>query len=124
MRLAVIGSRNLQDFALVVQVLDRYRAQHRELSFVSGGAVGADTLAAKYAVEHNIPIKVFLPEWDKYGKRAGFIRNTIIWNHADAGVAFWDGVSRGTEHSFHIAAAQNKPLEIVRFIPTHMRYTT
>jgi hypothetical protein len=69
-------------------------------------------------------VDVYLPEWDKYGKSAGFRRNTTIWNNADQGVAFWDGVSRGTAHSFDIAAAQNKPLQIVEFVPQHMHYRT
>jgi hypothetical protein len=124
MRLAVIGSRNLTDYGLVTTVLDRYLAQYPQLSIVSGGAIGADSLGARYAKEHGLECLVFLPDWKQYGKRAGFLRNTTIWDNADAGVAFWDGVSKGTAHSFQIAASQHKRLEVVEFVPATFLYTT
>ena len=125
MRLAVIGSRNLTDLGLVVETLTPYYEKHgSDLVIVSGGAKGADSLGAAFGRKHNLKVDVYLPEWDKYGKSAGFRRNTTIWNNADAGVAFWDGVSRGTAHSFDIAKAQNKPLQVVEFVPAKMTYTT
>ena len=47
--------------------------------------------------------KTILPEWEKYGKVAGFRRNLLIIAGADKIVAFWDGKSRGTKHSIDIA---------------------
>lgn len=125
MRLAVVGSRNLTDFSLVCECLDRYHKIYgSDLVIISGGAKGADSLGALYARTKGLECVVHLPEWDKYGKSAGFRRNTTIWDDAQAGVAFWDGVSKGTSHSFDIAAKQGKELEIVTFTPSHMRYTT
>ena len=45
---------------------------------VSGGAEGVDELARDFAIEKEIPFKVFEPQWDYYGKAAGPIRNRAI----------------------------------------------
>ena len=42
---------------------------------VSGGAKGVDSLAERYANEHNIKFSLFPVKWEKYGKGAGFKRN-------------------------------------------------
>lgn len=36
---------------------------------------GADRLAGLWAQTHNIPVLEFPADWDRYGKRAGMIRN-------------------------------------------------
>lgn len=110
MTLAVVGSRTFTDYETVEIILD---ALQEDIGFdiiCSGGAKGADNLAEKYAWKNKIDLKIFIPEWDKYGKGAGFIRNTEIWDNSDYGVAFWDGKSKGTEHSFKLAKKQKKRL--------------
>lgn len=125
MRLAVVGSRNLTDYGLVHVALSRYLDEYGDsLVIVSGGAKGADSLAAQFAREHGLQLVEYLPDWNRYGKSAGFRRNWTIWQDAEAGVAFWDGVSRGTAHSFDIAAKQGKPIEIVHFHPAEFTYRT
>ena len=110
MRLAVIGSRNFEDYETAKVILDELQKDIGFDTIVSGGANGADSLAEKYAWANDIEIAIFIPEWDKYGKGAGFIRNKEIWDNADYGVAFWDGRSKGTAHSFKIAEKQKKRL--------------
>ena len=114
MRLAVVGSRKLTNYSKVKEVLNRYYTQYgSDLVIVSGGAAGADSMAEWFAKEHGLKTHIIKPDWNKHGKSAGFIRNQEIWDNADAGVAFWDGKSKGTAHSFKISAAQDKDLEIV-----------
>jgi len=79
-----------------------------------GGAKGADTLASIYAKEHNIPIIVYKPNWKKYGRSAGIIRNKDIVNYCDKLVAFWDGKSKGTLNSINLSKKDDKLLEIVK----------
>lgn len=125
MRLAVVGSRNCNDYGLVHVALSRYLDVYGEsLVIVSGGAKGADSLAARFARENNLELIEHLPDWNRFGKSAGFKRNWLIWQDADAGVAFWDGISRGTAHSFDIAKQQGKSLEVVHFKPARVVYTT
>jgi len=46
---------------------------------------------------------IIKPEWNKYGKSAGYKRNSLIINEADKVVAFWKGESKGTKHSIDLA---------------------
>jgi len=54
--------------------------------------------------------------WEKYGLRAGFLRNTEIVAEADEVVAFWDGESKGTQDTIKKAKEAGK-LKVV-FGPT------
>lgn len=112
--IAIVGSRNFSDYAFFCKVINKLVSNFKHFHFVSGGAVGADSFAEQYAKEYNIKIDVYLPNW-KLGKSAGFIRNEIIWEKSDIGIAFWDGSSKGTAHSFEIAKRQNKTLYVVDY---------
>lgn len=113
--LAVIGSRDFADYTLLCLVLDEYRKIYPEITFVSGGARGADRFAARYALSHGIEIQEILPKWDMYGKRAGFMRNSGIVAAADEVLAFWDGQSKGTQDSIKKAQQANKLLTIIDY---------
>jgi hypothetical protein len=104
MKVAVIGSRNFNDYEEVEQVLSSVKIT----LLVSGGAKGADTLGQKYAEEHNIETKIFLPDWKKYGKKAGFL------NESELVVAFWDGFSKGTLDSIKKAEKKGKNILLIR----------
>lgn len=112
MILAVVGSRDFNDYELLKKHLDNCTTIE---SIISGGANGADSLARKYAHEHNICIEEIIPNWDLYGSRAGFIRNKVIIDKCDCCIAFWDGVSSGTNNSIKLAKKNKKPLKIVHF---------
>lgn len=54
----------------------------------SGGCPrGGDRFAEKIAKDNGIPILIFYPAWNKFGKRAGFIRNTDIAENCDVLIA-------------------------------------
>jgi hypothetical protein len=109
MKVAVIGSRDFNDYEEVKQTLSTINIT----LLVSGGAKGADTLGERYAKEHNIETKIFLPDWEKYGKKAGFLRNTDIINEAELIIAFWDGQSKGTKDSIDKAFKSEKKILII-----------
>lgn len=113
--LAVIGSRGFNSYDMLSYILDEYLDLYSDIVFVSGGAAGADRLAARYANLHSITIYEFLPNWDLYGKRAGFMRNTDIVESADEVLAFWDGKSKGTLDSIKKARQMNKHLTIIDY---------
>lgn len=79
---------------------------------VSGGAKGVDSVAANRARERRIEVEEILPLWEKYGKSAGFRRNKEIVARANEVVAFWNGDSKGTEHTINIALKAGKPVAI------------
>lgn len=112
-KLAIIGSREFNDYELFKKELEPYK--NKISLIISGGARGADKLAERYADEFNIPKLIFLADWDKYGKGAGFIRNFKIIESCDCVIAFWDGKSKGTKHSLIIANEKNKPIKIINY---------
>ena len=111
MKVAVIGSRTFNDYELLRQTLSKL-----EITLVvSGGAKGADSLGEEYANANNIPTKIFLPDWDKYGKSAGMLRNSDIINEVEIVVAFWDGESKGCKDAIAKANKLNKKVLIISF---------
>lgn len=106
---AVVGSRSFADYALLCETL-RPLAISR---IVTGGAIGADRLAMRYARENDIPCDVFYPDYERYGRGAPKRRNPTIIAHAEFVVAFWDGKSEGTRHALNIAKlARLETLEV------------
>ena len=101
MKYLVVGSREFYDYDKVCRVLDCIIKKDGEI--ISGHARGADTLAERYALEHNIKTKIFPADWNRYGKRAGILRNLEMLDYIENSkeesicIAFWDLSSSGTE---------------------------
>ena len=91
MKIGIIGSRGFNNYELLEKTLEEY--QNVEL-VVSGGAQGADKLGERWANEKGIKTLIFKPNWEKFGKSAGFIRNQDIVKNSDLVIAFWDGESK------------------------------
>ena len=72
-----------------------------------------DSWAAEAAREAGLEVEVYLPDWDKHGKAAGFLRNTDIVAASDAILAFHDGVSRGTMDTVKKAKAAGKRASVI-----------
>jgi predicted Rossmann fold nucleotide-binding protein DprA/Smf involved in DNA uptake len=112
MKAAVIGSRTFDSYQFMEQILRFYDIT----LIISGGAKGADACAKQYAHSNGISYREYLPDWDQYGKRAGFLRNRQIVNDAEIVIAFWDSVSKGTKNSVDIANDMGK--EVYIYWPT------
>lgn len=104
MRYGIVGSRTFQDYDFLCSVLDPQRIFIS--SIVSGGARGADSLGERWANENDKIITVFRPDYERYGKKAPFVRNKLIVNSSDIIIAFWDGKSTGTKHSLEYAESK------------------
>lgn len=115
MIIAVVGSRGFDDYELLKYKLDKIHNRKPITKFVSGGAIGADKLGEQWTKENNIETLIFYPDWKKYGKKAGFLRNEDIIKNSDVVVAFWNGSSKGTKHSIDLAKKQKKPCLIVNY---------
>jgi hypothetical protein len=89
----VCGGRKYRDDRFVDYVLTKLPITH----IIHGAAAGADTLAREWAEAYGIEHHPFPAQWDKYGKRAGFLRNRqmIAEGKPDLVVAFRGG--RGTQ---------------------------
>ena len=64
MRLGIVGSREFLDYSLLAETVDNFveKTKIKVEKIVSGGAKGADTLAARYASEHSYPLEEFKPD--------------------------------------------------------------
>lgn len=107
MKLAIIGSRSIS-----VKNLDIYIPQNTT-EIVSGGAKGIDSDAAEYAIQNNIKLTVFLPDYKRYRRGAPLKRNEQIAEYADMAIAFWDGKSKGTQHTISLFQKLKKEIEII-----------
>ena len=113
-KLIIAGSRTFTDYQLLKRTLDKLLINKTDIEIVSGAARGADKLGERYAAEHGYKLTHFPADWSK-GKGAGFIRNNEMALYADALVAFWDGLSRGTAMMIELAKGKNLLVRVVRF---------
>ena len=111
MKLAVVGSRTFDDYKKLERHLDGLDGPITLI--VSGGARGADSLAERYANEHAITTKIFYPDWNQFGKSAGYRRNKDIVDFSDALIAFRVNRSKGTTHSINLALEKGIPVYII-----------
>lgn len=126
MKVAVVGSREFKDYDLMCKTLKQLHITE----IISGEAIGADTLAKKYAIENNIEYKGFPADWNdmsepcikkinrygnSYNALAGINRNTLIVDYCDVLIAFWNGSSTGTADSINKAKNLNKRVIIINF---------
>lgn len=114
MKVAIVGSRTID-----VDV-SQYIPQDTTI-IISGGARGVDQAAARYADDNGIRKKIFLPDYEKYGKWAPLKRNQQIVDEADCVVALWDGASHGTKNTINYAKKQGKKV-IIKFIRTDKEF--
>ena len=112
----IAGGRDFMDYNLlkekVNKILQEKKVTHK-IVIISGCARGADTLGLRYASENAFDVEEYPADWDKYGKKAGYMRNVEMAKNADALIAFWDGKSKGTKHMIDIATERNLPIRII-----------
>lgn len=118
-KLIVAGSRDFNNPYLLNSVLfamaDVEFAEHN-VSIVSGMARGADALGAAFARANYVELYEFPANWDKYGKRAGFIRNEEMAVFSDGLLAFWDGQSKGTAHMISAMKSKGKHVTVINYL--------
>ena len=113
MKLAVIGTKKFTDFNFLSSTLKKI--PNIEL-IISGGALGTDTLAKKFAIQNKIEFLEFPPDYKKYGDKAKHIRDKLIVEECDELIAFWDGKCEGTKYTMDYAKGLGKPVKIIKVI--------
>lgn len=112
-RVAVIGSRKFENYDQMKRVLHGILLPDDEL--VSGGAMGADSMAQRFAKEEGRVIHIYYPNW-RLGRSAGFERNQRIVENSDLVVAFYARHhyrAGGTGNT--VSAALREDLEVMEF---------
>lgn len=81
-RLAIVGSRDFTDyekFCKMVAFVDKEYGILKDVDeIVSGHGDGTDLMAERFADEKGYKKVIYPPNWSKYGKKAGPIRNNLI----------------------------------------------
>lgn len=91
--IAVVGSREFKNYAQLKNTLESFIGPEDWL--VSGGALGADSMAQRWAKENGRTIIIHYPLWNlpdgTYDRGAGYKRNKKIVESADLVLAFYQG---------------------------------
>ena len=115
----ICGSRSFTDYERLAKMCDYYLSRRiqegQKVIIISGGADGADKLGERYATERGLDYRVFPADWDRYGKRAGMIRNAKMAEIANACIAFPSDYSenRGTNNMIKVARRNNLLVRVV-----------
>ena len=115
MKVIIAGGRDFNDYDLLCRKADKILSQQSEIEIVSGAAKGADKLGERYALEHGYQIIRYIPDWNFFGKSAGFIRNIDMAEHADALILFWNGKSNDSKHMLKIARDKGLKIRIMNY---------
>lgn len=114
-KLIIAGSRDFTDYQLLKSTIESFNFDKDELMIVSGTAKGADKLGERWARENGVMINSYPADWDRYGKRAGYIRNAIMAENATHLIVFWDGKSKGTKNMIDSAFKKNLSVTVIKY---------
>lgn len=114
MKVIIAGGRFFDDYDLLKIYCGRIIGD-RTIEVVSGCAKGADILGERYADEKGFIISRFPAQWDKFGKKAGYLRNEEMAKYADGLIAFWDGESRGTKHMIDLGHKHGLKVRVCKY---------
>lgn len=131
-RVCVAGSRSYNNYIQFCYWVDSY-IDHLsstipdfrlgDLCFISGAASrGPDDMIIQYRKENNYPCFEYEADWDEYGKAAGFIRNAEMRDVCTHLLAFWDGVSAGTEEMIRESMAMDIEVATIIVKPDEVQY--
>jgi hypothetical protein len=111
MRILVCGSRTWKDEGLVRGAVIGLGGDR---TIITGGARGPDSMAAQVAQELGFDLETYYPDWKRWGRGAGPIRNQLMLEKGEPGVvyAFWDGRSTGTRDMIDRAVHAGVPVRI------------
>ena len=123
MKVLICGGRGFRDKQFVDDYLDEWVTSlydknpyfKESIIVIHGGALGVDTWADSWAIRRKYTIKEYQPDWDKYGRAAGPIRNKQMLDEGkpDLVIAFPGG--RGTANMIKQAKEAGVEVEIVSY---------
>ena len=117
----IAGSRTITDYERVEHAVRKSGFKIAEV--VSGGANGVDALGEQWAKQHDVACTVMSADWERHGKRAGFLRNKAMADYAahhklrGGLIAVWDGKSHGTGNMIECARAADLQVTIELVYP-------
>jgi len=114
-KVIIAGGRDFNNYDLLCRKADKILSRQTEIEIVSGTAKGADKLGELYAKERGYKIIHYIPDWNFFGKSAGYIRNEEMGRYADGLIAFWNEKSKGTKHMIDIAKKEDLLIRVITY---------
>lgn len=120
LRVIIAGGRKFDDYTNLIKecdeiLLPKIIDEGYCIEIVSGTANGTDKLGERYAKLKQFGLSKFPANWDKFGKSAGYKRNSQMGDYSDVLIAFWDGESRGTKHMIDLATSKGLEVFIIKY---------
>jgi len=81
---------------------------------IQGGANGADKLARKWAWDNKVDCTTFHPDWERFGRHAGPIRNLQMLKEGSPDMVLALPGGKGTEHMVRSATEAKIPVTRVK----------
>ena len=116
MKVLVCGGRDYQGVGIVYRTLDELDRDLRDKNgrgisqIIAGGARGADSIAEMYAEQRNIKRRIFKANWDKFGKKAGYLRNVQMLKEGEPDIAVAFSGGKGTDMMVSILESADIPV--------------
>lgn len=109
----VTGSRDWDDIETITNALAQVYRSHGPITLMHGDCRGADTIASNIWKSWGFLVEACPADWEKYGKRAGFIRNSSMVDTNPIGVlAFMRDKSKGTQMTIDLCIARSIPVRV------------
>jgi hypothetical protein len=112
-KVLVCGGRHYHNRDLVFTELDKLHTAKWIGLIINGGAGGADKLAREWARSNKIPIKTYIAEWDRYGRKAGPIRNQLMLDDAQPDIALAFPGNNGTADMVRRIKAKRPRVQLI-----------
>lgn len=111
MKLIIAGSRTLDLPSSFIQgCVDLIGTDGQLTEIVEGGAAGVDWSGEQWARQNKIPVKTIKADWNKFGPKAGPLRNKEMAQYGDELLLIWNGTSKGSASMKKEMQKLNKPI--------------
>lgn len=117
MKVAIVGSREYTDYNTFKIIINSMRKNIQIDMIISGGAIGVDSMAYRYAIENGITFVCHPPKPEDGYPAKFFRRNLRIISQSEIVIAFPSGRSPGTRHSISLAKRLKKEFYVIEINP-------
>lgn len=113
MKQFVCGSRTITDKEWIYSKIENcithlLCTDYSNITILEGSAKGVDSIAKQWAIEHNIPVIEYLPDYEKYHNKACYKRNEAMAANCDFMLDLWTGESTDSLHDILMAEKYHK----------------
>ena len=117
MRLIIAGGRAYTDYPRLATVAKEilHGLKRKDIEIISGTCRGADRTGELFAQSHQLHLTQFPADWERFGRKAGYLRNKQMAEYAQQSngylLAFWNGLSEHSGTLLMIKLAEQYGLE-------------